>query len=469
MTYNDTNGQRTVTNALGETDTYKFTTLQGVPKVTEIDRAATSTTAAGVETFTYDANGYRASVTDWNGEVTTYVNDLHGQPTTMVEASGTAQARTTTTTYQANWHLPTTIVKPGVTIGFTYDTTGEMLTRTLTDTTTTTVPYSTSGQARVWTYTWGSALLASVKEPVASTTTSFTYSYGALTKITDALSHATQITAHTTGGLPLTVVDPNGVSTALAWDPRQRLLSSAVTTSAGVLTTSYTYDNAGNLTKKTLPDGSALSYGYDAAHRLTGITDLLGGSVALTLDANGDVTQSLVKQATTTQYSHAATFDALGRRLKSTSGATAKSTAWVYDADGNATSVTDPNSHVTGQAFDALNRAKTLTDPATYNVTVTYDSNDNPLTVTDENGHTTSYVYDGFGEMIQQISPDSGATVYHYDGDGNLTQSVDASANTVNRTYDVLDRPLTVTYPADATENVASPGTRPATATASAA
>ena len=35
-----------VTNALGQQLLYKFTTLQGVPKVTEIDRQATSTTAA---------------------------------------------------------------------------------------------------------------------------------------------------------------------------------------------------------------------------------------------------------------------------------------------------------------------------------------------------------------------------------------------------------------------------------------
>ena len=46
LTYNDTTGSRTVTNALGVTDTYTFTTLQNVPKVTQISRAATSTTAA---------------------------------------------------------------------------------------------------------------------------------------------------------------------------------------------------------------------------------------------------------------------------------------------------------------------------------------------------------------------------------------------------------------------------------------
>ena len=40
--YNDTTGNRVVKGPLGIVETYKFTTMQGVPKVTEIDRAANS-------------------------------------------------------------------------------------------------------------------------------------------------------------------------------------------------------------------------------------------------------------------------------------------------------------------------------------------------------------------------------------------------------------------------------------------
>jgi hypothetical protein len=40
--YNDTNGNRVVKGPLGIVETYKFATLQGVPKVKEIDRAANS-------------------------------------------------------------------------------------------------------------------------------------------------------------------------------------------------------------------------------------------------------------------------------------------------------------------------------------------------------------------------------------------------------------------------------------------
>ena len=115
------NGSRTVTNGLGQPEVYKFATLQGVPKVIEIDRLATTTTHAATRKFTYDANGYMASSTDWNGNLTTYVNDTHGQPTTINEAVGTTVARTTTTTttYHPTFHLPVQIVTPGLMTKFT--------------------------------------------------------------------------------------------------------------------------------------------------------------------------------------------------------------------------------------------------------------------------------------------------------------------------------------------------------------
>ncbi|MFS2036976.1 RHS repeat domain-containing protein [Polaromonas sp. CT11-55] len=53
--------------------------------------------------------------------------------------------------------------------------------------------------------------------------------------------------------------------------------NSPASASGGVArTTSYTYDNAGQMTGATLPDVGTLGYSYDAAHRLTGVTDAKG-------------------------------------------------------------------------------------------------------------------------------------------------------------------------------------------------
>ncbi len=453
LTYNDNDGSRTVNNALGVSDTYSFTTLQGVPKVTQISRAATATTQAAQRQFTYDGNGYLASQTDWNGNVTSYVNDSHGQPTQITEP-----LRTTTVSYDPTFvHLPHQIVTTGQTSTFAYDGSGNLLTRTDVDTTTQNIPYSTNGTTEVWTYTWQNNLLASIKTPRTDVNglTQFTYDgSGALTAITNALGQQTRITQHTGGGLPLTVNDPNSVTTTLTYDGRLHLNTSTVHTAAGSLTTTYTYDPAGNLQSVQLPDGSMLTNGYDTAHRLTSITDLFGQSTAYTLDALGDQTLVNVLDANhTVKKTHSGVFDALGRVLQDIGGV-GQTTAYTYDNNGNALTVTDPLTNRTTRVFDALNRLTTSTDPDHGVTNVTYDAHDRPLTVIDPNDGQTAYTYDGFGNPIQQVSPDSGTTVYYYDLDNNLVKRVAATNAVTQLTYDALDRVLTTTYPSDPSENV---------------
>src|SRR5581483_8435998 len=205
VTYDDTHNTRMVTNALGVTDTYTLAYLQNDWKITNVSRAATCSAAASTETFSYDSNGFLSSQTDWNGNQTTYVNDIHGDPTTINEAFGSSVARTTTIAYDSTLiHLPDTITTPGLTTTFTYDSGGNVLTKTLTDT--------ANNSTRVWQYTWQNSLLATVQSPRTDLVEKTTYTYdstGALTGITNPLNQQTNITSHTGGGLPLTIADPN--------------------------------------------------------------------------------------------------------------------------------------------------------------------------------------------------------------------------------------------------------------------
>ena len=459
VAYN-TDGTVTVTNPLGVADTYTFTTLHSGPKVTGINRAATSTTASSMRSFTYDANGYLASQTDWNGIETSYVNSVHGLPTTISEAVGKPEARTATISYNATFvHLPASIVKPGVTATFTYDASGNMLTRTLTDTTTTTVPYSTKGQVRTWTFTYdATGHTLTVKNPRTDATITTTYSYdstGALTAITNALGQSLTVTSRAAGGFPLSVTDPNGVVTALSYDSQMRLTNSAITTGAGVLTTTYNYWFDRFISSIVQPGGSVINTIPDTAQRLANIIDGFHNTVSFTLDALGNRTQintfdpnkNLTRQ-------HSATFDALGRMLTDIGGM-GQTTTFTLDNNGNALTITDPLGHKTTNVFDSLNRLTKSTDANGGIIQFSYDTHDRPLTAVDANGNTTAFIYDGFGDMLQQSSPDSGVTVYHYDLDGNLTSKTDATGVITNLTYDKLDRVITTTYPADTTLNVA--------------
>ena len=461
IAYDDVTGNRTVTNPLGQQMVYKYTLLNNVPKIAEVDRVAGGTVPVGSRTYGYDTNAYLNQLVDWNGNTTTYVNNGQGRPTTISEATGSSAARTTAITYDATWpRLPHTIVTPGLTSTLNYQTsTGNLLTRIDADTTSQTAPYSTEGQTRTTTYTWtATGQLHTVRLPRTDVTALTTYSYagGTLTGISDALGHATTVTAFTGGGLPETIVDPNGVTTTQTYDARLNLQTRTISTAAGKLTTTYGHDAANNLTSVQLPDGSKLTYGYDAAHRPTSTTDRLGNTIAYTLDAFGNTTLAeTMNAAKAVMRRHSSSFDALGRKIQDVGGA-GQVTAYTYDGNGNTLTVSPPApSGTVSYNYDALNHGVLAKDPAPGGTTTTaFDAHDRVLSVKDADGHTTAYAYNGFGDAIQISSPDSGKTVYRYDDDGNPTQIVRPGPQTQNATFDALDRPLATTFPGDPTLNV---------------
>lgn len=441
----DSATQRTVTNALGQQSIYTFTMLQGIPKITGITRTASATVPAGTQSFTYDSNGYTASQTDWNGRVTNYVNNSFGDPVSITEAVGTPQARTTTITYGGpSSRQPVTIVAPRRTTTFTYDARGNTLTRTETDTS----GGSTNGQTRTWTFTYDSTGHMLTATNPRNAVTTFTYSGNNIATVTDALNHVSQITAYTPGGLPLSMTDPNGVVTTFVYDVRNRLTSRTV----GGATTSFAYDAAGNLTTMTMPDGAQLLYTYDTAHRVTSVKNNLNETINYTLDAAGDITQQQIMGAAIAK-TQTAVFDSLGRMLRQV-GAYNETTTFTYDANGNRMTTKDALNQTTTQGFDALNRLVSSVDPLNNTTSTAFDAQDNLASVTDPRNLTTSYTYNGFGEVIAQTSPDTGTTSYLLDAAGNRTKETDARGVVTNRTFDLLNRPLTETYPSAANDNV---------------
>ena len=457
FTYNS-DGTTTETDPLGAVRT--FASLQiGVHDFSTSVSGAPCYPCGYVAATTYDAGGYPASTTDFNGNLTTYsFDDTRGLEILRSEASGTSVARTITTQWNPTYRLPTLISvyagdsasgTPLRTTAFGYDGTGNLLTKTITD--------PATGASRTWTYTYDSyGRVLTAQDPRGNVTT-YTYytcttgsECGELDTVTDALGHVTTYDTYDADGRPLTITDPNGTVITLAYDTRGHLASRSV---AGQ-TTAFSYHKNGLLKQVTLPDGSGLTYTYDAAHRLTQVTDALGNKVVYTLDAMGNrIAVNSYDPSGTLHRTHTRVINTLNEVYQeiNAAGTSAVTTTYGYDSDGNVTSVQAPLSRNTSESYDALNRVTSITDPGSGVTQLSYDAENDLTSVTDPRALTTTYGYDGFGDLTSLVSPDTGASSYTYDQAGNIATATDARGAVATYGYDALNRVTSIAYSLDGT------------------
>jgi hypothetical protein len=122
----------TLTNSLQKQTTYHFNTIANRQVLTQVEGIATSNCAASNSSYTYDNNGYVASMTDENNHATTYQRDDRGLETSRTEAVGTPEQRTITTEWSDLFRLRSKIIEPNRVTEFTYDSAGNLLNKTVT-------------------------------------------------------------------------------------------------------------------------------------------------------------------------------------------------------------------------------------------------------------------------------------------------------------------------------------------------
>jgi RHS repeat-associated protein len=450
---------RTVTNPLGKVSTYNFSNGVGTygVKLNSITTAATTNTPASTRSITYGTDKFVASVTDEEGRVTAYTNNARGLPTQIVEAQGTTSARTTTITWHATLNVPTQIVAPGLTTDFIYNTGGQLTSKTETDTTTFTTPYSTNGRTRTWTYSYNTdGQLASVDGPLAGAGDAVSYGYttaGFLASITDEVGHATTVTSWDNRGNPLTLVDANGVSTGFTYDIQGRPLTATIDPGASQSQYGFEYTAMGDVSKITLPGGGYLTYTYNDARQLTQVANDRGQSVTLTPNLMDGPTTSVIKAGSTTTAQQSFAYDELGRLIQAI-GAGSQTWGFGYDKVDNLKSVTDARGKLFQTGFDPLNRAITQTDPESHTIQLAYAANDNLTSHKDGRTLETTRIVDGFGRTIQEVSPDRGTRIYSYDLADHLTKVIDGDGVEVDYAYDAAGRLQSATYPGHSAETI---------------
>ena len=205
----------------------------------------------------------------------------------------------------------------------------------------------------------------------------------------------------------------------------------------------YGYDGNGFLTSYTDKRGNTTYYGYENGVQ-TSVTDAAGNTTIYSYDADARLTAIFYPDGGETRYDR----DAVGRitavSVKIHDGETA-TTRYEYTDSGKLAKVTDAEGGVTAYEYDG-NGFITSTKDANGGISTTeYAINGQPIRETDANSNVTSYSYNENGLLESVTDPEGNTTRYDYDPSRKLTSVTDAAGNETKYTYDSLDRLVKIT------------------------
>ena len=344
-----------VTDPLGTTRQYVYGTRNDKLAVTA-SQLPSGTGSRDARQRIQDANGLVTSEIDFKGVTTTTTWDVARRlPLSVTRAAGTPEAQTVTTQWHPAFSLPVLVTEAGRTTAFTYDFKGNVLSRAVTDTS------SSPNTTRTWTWTWNAQGLAATETAPNGTVTTFEYDFrGNLVKSTNALGHVGQY-VYDSANRVVGSTEPNGMVASYTYDARDRLL---IKTVGGQGTTTLTYKPTGLVETLTLPTGLSFIYTYDAAHRLTGWSSNRGESGSFTLDGMGNRTGEQVKNSTgAVAWIAARSINNLNRVSARTDGPN-QTNSFAYDANGELVTETNGLNQSTQYGLDPLRRVKAITNAA---------------------------------------------------------------------------------------------------------
>lgn len=496
---------RTITNSNGQSTTYTLAPQMGVGLVSDITGPGCSSCSKSDTAYSYDSANNQVSETE-NNIVTKYGNyDNKGNYQCKVEgvsASDTSSgecafdpaaspaARRTDYTYDSRYFSKVaTISEPSVRSGFNrvttyvYDDYGNRRSETI-DGYSPDVQGGWTAVTRSTTWKYGGPNSSDCSESEApfhqlceidgprtdiSDITLFRYypddplegnNRGRLKEVEDVNGVLFRSNIqYTATGKVASEDRPNGLSLIYTYYPgNDRLEAVTENSAAGNRITRWTYLATGEAESITTGYNSAaattLTFGYDAARRLTRITDGLGNYQEYTLDTEGNrLSESVHDNVGALMKTLSQTFDAYNR-LNVFSQAN-EAVDYNYATDGTLDWKIESYGIATDYSYDALKRLVQTTqdqggwNPETANsmTSYSYDVADRLTQVVDPMSGATSYIYDDLGNLISLTSPDTGVTRYQYDAAGNRIQQTDAIGQVITYAYDALNRMVALDAP----------------------
>jgi RHS repeat-associated protein len=442
----------TVTTPLGNKTTMAY---DGSGRMTSSVEPRGNVTGANPDqfrwTYSYDNADHVLTQTDPLGNVTTWTYDPVGNLKTVTDAKN----RTTTYGYDGADHL-TSVTAPDTTVtSYAYDPVGNLSSRTDAKQHTTTYGYDNANRLAsvttplngLWTYAYdANGNRTQIVDAIGNATPppgdgQTTLSYDVLNRMTgiDHSDTTPDATFAYDGNSNRTQMSDGAGTESSVYDPLDRLES----VTRGTNTFSYLYDPAGNVTRRTYPDGTVVDYAYDDDGRLASLTSD-GQTTTYGYDAAGNLIRTTLPAAN--GYEETRSYDRAGRltEVQNAKGPAVLSRyAYTLDPVGNPTQTTGTDGVITYK-YDPLDRLTEvcyaalcpgLLDSA---IRWTYDAVGNRLSEARANG-TTSYSYNA-GDQLTGRSGLGGVVSYSYDGNGNQTQAGSGSFS-----YDLANRLVSTT------------------------
>ncbi len=329
--------------------------------------------ASKTESYIYYADGNLKSKTDRNGLVTNYNYDIHGRKLSMSVGSINISY-----TYDNNGNQLTISDSTGTTTR-TYDELNRVISKTVPSIGKSNYAYDIITGMDQGTYEESST------DPLGNITLKVYDKNGRLSKVI-ADGNTTTYSYYDNGSLA-SVIYPNGSGEYYTYynDNLLKTLTNKKSDGTVIDSYSYIYDGANNITSKTDIKG-ATGYSYDKLNRLYTVTEPDGTVITYSYDAAGNrLMETVVRGSTTTV------------------------TAYNYN---------DQNRLISSNT--------TANGVVTQTVSYTYDNNGSQLTYVTTpyvNGvagtvQTTTNTYDELNELIQTVNPDGTNIVNIYNGEG---------------------------------------------------
>ena len=287
-----------------------------------------------------------------------------------------------------------------------------------------------------------------------------TYKYDELNRqisMTRTVDGATTAMSYDGVGNVVSVKDPLGRITATTYDKLNR--QTAVTRAFGTAdatTSTYKYDNVGNLRFETngVNSDHNLSFGtdykteykYDALNRRTDIIDpdLDSTQIKYTDTATGRTVETTDALHHTTKI----VYDSFGREVGTYDGTGHRTSASQYDAVDRVVVATDTFGKDTTYKYTEAPGTTTteIVDPIGGMAHPTIEKTDkvgNLIYQQDSLGHITRHKYDERNRQTKITDAEGGVTNYTYDADGKTKTVEDAVHNVTTYTYDLTGRLIT--------------------------